>query len=129
MTDRFTVGSVWSNGATPPATKILTTGYVVGDEIFITRENELTIEAVISGTAPVSVDFQLEQSMDGSDWAIVDRLENKGTLSGSVTTHVTRQALTKNAFYRISAKRTGGDGTTSLLAMGYTRLFGGRDGH
>ncbi len=116
MGARFKQGSVWSDGATPPAGKVLTVGYVAGDSMFISRETDLFVWCTVTGTAPTSVDFQLHTSTDGTNWESV-AIPGRATIAGDAMLRF--NDLKSDVYYRLSAKRTGGDATTKLLALGH----------
>jgi hypothetical protein len=106
--------------AAGPVAKVLTTNFVAGDVFWVSAENDLLFEATLSGLAPTSLDLQLESSLDGStDWIVFPLA---GVLDGSIATQVyIITGIFHNMYYRLSAKRTDGDGTTKAIIYGSTR--------
>jgi hypothetical protein len=114
--------NLWHDGA--GAGKVLTTAFVADVEFYTTDEADAILEIALGGTAPTSVILQLEESFDrGTNWTIVTDLPNQGVLDGSVSAQPDYQILLKpRTSYRISAKRVGGDGTSTALIKGSFRV-------
>lgn len=116
----FVRGELWGDGA--GVAKILNTGFAEGQTIEVGRHDCLMrMRATITGTAPASVDLQVEYATPEAPttFYVLDSLPDDGQLPGS---DWVRDILLAPRFrYKFSAKRTGGDGTTALLLWGDLR--------
>lgn len=116
----FVKGELWDDG--DGAAKILNTGFAEGQTIEVGRHDCLMrMRATITGTAPASVDLQIEYATPEAPttFYVLDALPDDGALPGS--DWVRDILLVPRFTYRFSAKRTGGDGTTALLLWGDLR--------
>lgn len=110
--------------------KILTTAYVVTEgpaRMSVAPFNVVTVTPVLSGTAVTSLELLAEISLDGTNWCPLPSVAVAPTLVtltvGEVSLVPDASARFPAAFFdvgaavwlRVSAKRTGGDGTSALL--------------
>lgn len=103
---------LWGNGS--GAAKVLTTSFVVGDAgaIQVGDDNELHIFATLSGTDATTVDIKVECSFDcGTTWDEIPSVVS--SIDGSLDTEYWIQVVPPRCPFRMSLKRTGGDGTTA----------------
>jgi hypothetical protein len=115
---------IWGNGSGAP--KALTAAFVSTTTFFTTDEVDMTLEVALAGLATTSVILQLEESHNHTatvpDWTIISDLPNAGVLDGSVSSHNYPIMLRPRVAYRLSAKRVGGDGTSTALILGSFRV-------
>jgi hypothetical protein len=115
---------IWGNGSGAP--KALTAAFVSTTTFYTTDEVDMTLEVALAGLATTSVILQLEESHNHTatvpDWTIISDLPNAGVLDGSVSSHNYPIMLRPRVAYRLSAKRVGGDGTSTALILGSFRV-------
>lgn len=115
----FVKGELWGNGS--GASAILNTGFEIGQIIEVGRHDCLMrMRATITGTAPSSVDLRVEYATPQAPTVFYELpLPEDGVFDGA---DWVEDVLFLPLFrYRISAKRTGGDGTTALYLHGALR--------
>lgn len=114
------------------STKLLTTSYVLTEgpaRMSVAPFNVVTVTPVMTGTAVTSLELLAEISLDGTHWCPLPSVAVAPTL---VTNTVGEQSIVPDAsarfpaaflhvgaavWLRVSAKRTGGDATSSLLLL------------
>jgi len=119
----------WSDGATPPAAKALTTSMVAGTAFDTEEADELWLSMVTGGTAATSVDWELHWSDDGGTTyhklcAInsvvggqVDHDDLEGVGPGANGNHSYGPvAIPSGVKMQMYAARTGGAADSDLLA-------------
>ncbi len=123
----FFKGNVWHDAG---AAKVMTTGYVAGDELFVQNQCRLVLTVTTAGTATTSTNIKIQRSQDsGTTWAAYES-QNLGTsgavevadsvfnLPGANGTYTLRATLNPYERFRIQIKRTGGDGTSTAFIYG-----------
>jgi len=116
----------WSDGG---AAQALTTSFVAGSWFKSRSANQLRLGYTVSGTAADSIRFQIEWSPDGGTTPYVVDVQNaiggdvadhgdgEFAATGTVASHsLTVKDIPSNVHLRVSAKRDGGDATTSIIA-------------
>lgn len=115
------------------STKLLTTSYAVTEGagasggIGVDPFNCVTLYPLMSGTAVTSLELLCEISPNGTDW---NPCPTQAVAAGTITVNVGEASLVLDGsgrtpclqldlkaarYFRVSAKRTGGDATSSLL--------------
>lgn len=121
----------WSTGASPPVAKVLTAAFVVhpGGSFKSRYADVLELHCTTAGTVTTSTDLKVEETLDGTTYApleVIDTVSggnvdlSDGTwrMDGANGTHRATFRCTPGATLRVSAKRTGGDVDSTLIATG-----------
>lgn len=121
----------WSDGATTPAAKALTTSLVAYDAFRTRMANRLRLGVQTSGTAPTHVEVAVDWSDDG--FATANRCEVINNVSGgevdqddgvwlvpgaTANKHTLTVEVPPGCEVKVYAARDGGDATSAALIKG-----------
>jgi hypothetical protein len=116
-------------GSASAAARILTTSYAPTDSSpayeHVSDANQACLLLTTSGTAPTSFEWKVQLSDDASTWCdelteevsagVVTQLAAVRSLPAANGSYAAFVPMPAARFFRIVAKRTGGDTTTALL--------------